>query len=306
MISPPITPPPAIKDAAPLLLQAQAHYKDGNPLAAMHIYKMVLQGSTQPKYQQAARAAIKPQALDELAHMGMREPGAYARILAEYETLGVFTPAEQKQLAAMAPDAGQAEDVARNYQRYNPKGALRDVAEATIQAVTQLRAREAEKKRRLAEDEQRFAEERARATEELQYLDTATGFIAIDANRNPGAPGNHACVRDNKTGLLWSVETLEVMTWDSAMRAGNGYSRCGFGSGWRLPSKNELLSLMTQKDTRPMTDTRYFPDTKPWYWANDTYAPDSSIAWVVFFNGGGFNAFNKTDANYVRLVRSGR
>ena len=148
VISPPVLPPLAIKDAAPLLLQAQAHYKDGNPFAAAHIYKMVIQGSTQPKHLQAARTALRREALTELTHFGTSEPGAYTRILAEYEPLAVFTPAEHAQLATMAPDSDQAEDAALAYLRKNSKGALRDVAQAVAQAAPQLRARAIEERTR--------------------------------------------------------------------------------------------------------------------------------------------------------------
>ena len=148
VISPPVTPPLAIKDAAPLLQQAQAHDKEGNPFAAAHIYKMVIQSSTQPKHLQVARAALRRHALDELIHMGTREPGAYARILGEYEPLGVFNTAEQLHLENMAPHNTYAEDSARDYLSRNAKGTLRGVAESVANAAPELRAREVEEKQR--------------------------------------------------------------------------------------------------------------------------------------------------------------
>lgn len=307
VISPPVLPPLAIKDAAPLLAQAQEHEKDGNPAAAAAIYKMVVQGGSQPRHQQAARAALRAQALDEFTYIGTREPGAYARTLAEYGALGVFPPVEQAQIAAMEPTSEQAEDAARDYLRKNPKGALRGVAEAVAQAAPQLRARETEEKRRLVE-EQRLVRERAHAVEQLQRAEAgATGFAAIDTNGHRISLGNHACVKDGKTGLLWSTEALEMMNWDGAMRAGNGYSRCGFNSGWRLPSREEMLSLAAQKSQEPATYTRYFPGAKTWfYWTRETSASDSAIAWYVNFTDGNTGAGPKTGTYYARLVRSGQ
>ena len=165
VISPPVLPPLAIKDAAPLLLQAQEHERDGNPVAAATIYKMVLQGSSQPRHQQAARAGLRLQALDALTHTGTREPGAYTRLLAEYEPLGVFTPAEQTQLAAMAPESEQAEDAARDYLRKNSKGALRGLAEIVAQSAPQLRARAVEDLRRQADASTRAATQKAQSDE---------------------------------------------------------------------------------------------------------------------------------------------
>lgn len=133
-------------------------------------------------------------------------------------------------------------------------------------------------------------------------------FTAIDANGNPIAPGNHACVKDSKTGLLWSTETMGAMSWESAMRAGNGYSRCSHGVGWRLPGIDELKSLVIPKGSPPTTDTTYFPGTKSRaehtvsdvYWTKDAYKPISDAALIVnFFSG------NEIRTNYVRLVRSG-
>ncbi len=292
VISPPVTPPLAIKDAAPLLQQAQAHDKDGNPVAAAHIYKMIVQGSTQPKHLQAARAALRRQALDELNHMGTREPRAYGRILSEYGPLGIFTPSEQTQLAAMAPDAERSEDAARNYLRTSPKGTLRDVAEAVIKAAPEMHEQKAVEQQR---------------AEELQRQEAATGFIAIGSNGNPTAPGSHACVKDRKTGLLWSTETMIEMKWDSAMRQGIGYSRCGFSTGWRLPDKDELLSLVVKESPPPKIDTRYFPDTKAdAYWSSSPYADNAYNAWLVSFVNGEANDYSRSLDLRVRLVRAGQ
>lgn len=134
---------------------------------------------------------------------------------------------------------------------------------------------------------------------------TSAQFTAIDASGNPTAPGSHACVKDSKTGLLWSAETMGAMDWDSAMRSGDGYSRCGFNSGWRLPGRDELKTLAVRADSAPTADMTYFPDTQPnMYWTKDT-SRDPNVAWVVYFNIHGTDAYLKTNANYVRLVRSG-
>ena len=187
VISPPVTPPLAIKDAAPLLQLAQAHDKDGNPVAAAHIYKMIVQGSTQPKHLQAARAALRRQALDELTHMGTREPGAYARILAEYEPLAVFTSTEQIQIAAMAPDSESAEGAARDYLRKTSKGALRELADAIAKAAPELRSREKEEKQRTAlqklreEDQGRLERIRTVPAGEMRWVRAPGGCLINDA-----------------------------------------------------------------------------------------------------------------------------
>jgi hypothetical protein len=41
------------------------------------------------------------------------------------------------------------------------------------------------------------------------------------------------------------------------------------------------------------------------YWSSSTYVPNTTNAWNVNFNNGNTNADNKTNDNYVRLVRGG-
>lgn len=187
VVSPPVLPAPKIKDAAPLLLEAQAHDKDSNPAAAAYIYKLVLQGAEQPRHQQAARAALKRHALEELTDVGTRQPATYAMTLDAYEPLGVFSPAERAQLAAMAPDSESAENAARDYLRKNPKGALREVADAIAKAAPELRAREREQKQRAAqqklreEDQDRLEQIRTVPTGEIRWVRAPGGCLINDA-----------------------------------------------------------------------------------------------------------------------------
>ena len=133
-------------------------------------------------------------------------------------------------------------------------------------------------------------------------------FTALDASGATIAPGAHACVKDNITNLIWSTETLSN-TWAGAATAATSYSRCGFGagSGWRVPTRRELLSIVHNGAVGPAIDTTYFPGTAgDWYWTSDTYAPVPAFAWFVVFYGGYSGADNKSNTVHVRLVRSGQ
>lgn len=119
-----------------------------------------------------------------------------------------------------------------------------------------------------------------------------------------------ACTRDNVTGLVWSIETLSG-DWTAAtttLPAGyNSATRCGYDTGWRAPSRRELLSIVHHGASNPAIDLGYFPGTQSsWYWSNDTYAPDPANAWFVVLNDGYAGAYLKTDTSLVRLVRSGQ
>lgn len=123
-------------------------------------------------------------------------------------------------------------------------------------------------------------------------------------------PDQWACTRDNVTGLVWSIETLSG-NWTAATTtlpaSYNSATRCGFNTGWRAPSRRELLSIVHHGASNPAIDTDYFPGTQSsWYWSNDTYAPGPAGAWVVSLYSGYTNAVNKSVTFHVRLVRSGQ
>jgi len=164
------------------------------------------------------------------------------------------------------------------------------------------------------------------------------------------------CVRDNITGLIWENKTgitgdlhdaEQLFTWYSFGDNGgfegdpnagstacnlaseecntqayvdtvNAQGLCGFFD-WRLPSHNELLSLVHfGKLQPPLIESEYFPDmgiTQPntflWYW---TFVPNvdgvsergAQNAWAIDFNSGVDNFINKSTQARVKLVRAGR
>jgi hypothetical protein len=162
------------------------------------------------------------------------------------------------------------------------------------------------------------------------------------------------CVRDNITGLIWEsktdvltttlhsssysyswYETDEVEGFDgdengistscsltscnteSFIAEVNVQGLCNFRD-WRLPTHNELLSLLhLGQTTAPMIDTDYFPSTTDsltvpvWYWTQDSSADgfaneQAQNAWAIDFASGNDNFLNKSTAGKVRLVRAGR
>lgn len=137
------------------------------------------------------------------------------------------------------------------------------------------------------------------------------------AASNAAAPAatEWACTKDNNTNLIWSLQT-QIDTWANATStlptAANTATRCGFNSGWRLPTRRELLSIVHNGAFRPAIDAAYFPGTvstgtgNDFYWSADTYAPDPASAWRVNFDNGDTNAFIKGPGYPVRLVRSGQ
>jgi len=121
-----------------------------------------------------------------------------------------------------------------------------------------------------------------------------------------------ACTKDNVTNLIWSLQ-LGLGDWTTYAtvtlpNATNAASRCGYNTGWRLPTRRELLSIVNNDGSNPAIDGVYFPGTVGnGYWSLDTYAPDPALAWVVLFSDGSiYNHGPKFAGNYIRLVRSGQ
>lgn len=79
---------------------------------------------------------------------------------------------------------------------------------------------------------------------------------------------------------------------------------CG-KNDWRLPTRNELLSIKDLSNNIPAIDINYFQRTKnDNYWTSSPYASLSDYAWSINFNGGDNYDYHrhKTNQYYVRLV----
>lgn len=151
------------------------------------------------------------------------------------------------------------------------------------------------------------------------------------------------CVRDEVTGLVWEVKTVDgglrdqnhLYTWynpnpeenggapgtrDGGVCAGdikcdtrsyvaavNRNGLCG-ADDWRLPTRAELRTIVDYKAEFPAIDTSYFANTVARsFWtdeANETYP---NFAWHTDFKFGlASYYYYKSGAKAVRLVRGGR
>ena len=144
---------------------------------------------------------------------------------------------------------------------------------------------------------------------------TCTGTLVANTGASAsGTPSTDwACTKDNHTNLIWSLQTVSTMTWTNAINTGGNPiaahdgTRCGPSTGWRVPTRRELLSIVHRGASSPAIDGSYFPGTvNSWYWTNDEYVPSPAGAWNVDFSNGGTYAGNKANTDHVRLVRSGQ
>jgi VCBS repeat-containing protein len=142
----------------------------------------------------------------------------------------------------------------------------------------------------------------------------ASGTVLALTGAPPVPSATPACTRDNVTGLLWEVKTAankanlySFAATAAYASAANSASLCGASSGWRLPSRRELLSLVHHGASNPAIDGDYFPNTdSSGYWTGDPYAvPASTSVWKVDFYTGEAAEQDPAGTIRARLVRSG-
>ena len=122
-------------------------------------------------------------------------------------------------------------------------------------------------------------------------VNTCTGILVSNSTAVASATPatDWACTKDNVTNLIWSLESGrgDWTTYASTTlpTATNTISRCDFNSGWRLPTRRELLSIVhSGLGSGPMVDGNYFPGTlSDFYWTSDSYSPDPGNARIVGF-----------------------
>jgi hypothetical protein len=156
----------------------------------------------------------------------------------------------------------------------------------------------------------------------------------------PASATNWNCVKDNVTGLMWEVKTTDgglhdknqTYTWyepdntkngggagtqnggscqgsqcdtNAYVKAVNSVGYCGY-KDWRMPTNQELTSIVDMSRVGPAIDINYFSNTGTGtglYWSSSPYASPSYNAWYVGFYYGSSSIDNKGNLGFVRLVR---
>ncbi len=109
-------------------------------------------------------------------------------------------------------------------------------------------------------------------------------------------------------GQIWTGSTCAgsaaQLSWTAAKELTSNFAG---KPDWRLPSTEELLSLVDFSTSGPAITLSMFPNTPSvLFWSGSTYAESTGLAWNVNFNFGNdyYSSLDGTSA--VRLVRSGQ
>ena len=173
--------------------------------------------------------------------------------------------------------------------------------------------------------------------------DAGFDFTKLDASGQPLADQTQnyatrpwACVRDNHTGLVWEVKTpagsgsihdagnsyrwggktAQIKAgqtygtlyndWDTLVDDTNsGSGLCGF-TDWRVPTFEELSTIVNLGKSNPAIDTNYFPNTVGLFWSSSPRSLYSNRAWGIHFNDGLTYRDLRENLGQVRLVRNGQ
>ncbi len=112
-------------------------------------------------------------------------------------------------------------------------------------------------------------------------------------------------VTDPNTGLMWqkSPPTTRYY-WNQALSYTENMTLAGH-TDWRLPNRNELLSLVDYSRRNLAINPILSDPDKSNYWSSTTSTRDTNCAWHVRFIEGSIYALGKTSAvSYVRAVRT--
>lgn len=183
---------------------------------------------------------------------------------------------------------------------------------------------------------------RARAGALAKFGGGPAGFdyTKLDASGDalPQSAESWSCVLDNYTGLVWEVKIDDPLdprhhehtfSWfqsDASNDGGqpgladggscngsicdteglvtviNDALLCG-ASGWRMPTREELTSLVNAGRRDPALAVELFPWGDGIYWSGTPMAADTASAWLIDFSDGRAGVSFKSVPHRLRLVR---
>ena len=157
------------------------------------------------------------------------------------------------------------------------------------------------------------------------YSFASVGAVIQNTNPTDGGPGQWPSLRfdpakradnstcndaeyDKLTGLMWAKDgsSSGQKNWNDAKTYANNLTLCGYND-WRLPTVNELRSLVNYGDTVSPTNwlnANGFSNIQAnYYWSGTVYSLSGGSAWIVNMNNGNVFVNAQTNGYFVLPVR---
>lgn len=138
-----------------------------------------------------------------------------------------------------------------------------------------------------------------------KYEDRDDGDYQIGVEFNYNRDDSKEIVTDFVTNLDWqdSIESKNIAkNWSDANSYCSALELGGY-SNWRLPTREELFSLIDFSKINSAYSISFKNVTSNSYWTSTTYAKDTNRAWIVYFYDGRLHNEDKNTLLNVRCVR---
>lgn len=137
----------------------------------------------------------------------------------------------------------------------------------------------------------------------LHDADDLFTWYNSNTTQNGGAVGDWNSRFNQCTGYMENQPATYCNIEEFASRV-NQQGLCGFND-WRVPTKQELESLVNFGRTSPAIENNFFPNTQnQFYWSHSATAGLQQTAWAVSFEFGFSAPMPRTNGHHVRLVRN--
>lgn len=116
-------------------------------------------------------------------------------------------------------------------------------------------------------------------------------------------------VKDPRTNLIWedTVHTTEEKVTHNEAKAYCVSLKIGEVTGWRLPTLNELLTIVDYVRAEPAILKEFtHVDSNTLYWSSTPYVGSKNEFWGVKFEDGATDGASKNYDRFVRCVRAAK